>query len=137
MPHICLPNALECRAITPRHHTIAVTLACLEVSLVLGLFILGALPWQTVIVLHHSIAIRSTVLECAAILISILVIDLGQLVQSAVTERSWLNALIFSFHLLVQVSSTGHWCFALVDVLRRGRICFSLENVPLCIFKFD
>ena len=76
MSLVILPDSLKCRAISPAHLTIAVPLACFEITLVFGLFKLSALAWQAIVILHDSEAISTAIFECATELVSVFVVHL-------------------------------------------------------------
>lgn len=107
VPLISLPDTLEDGAIAPSHLTVAFSLACLEVALVLSFFKLSLLAWQAEIVLESAEAVGTTVLEHSSELVTVLVVDFTQVVKASIVEGAWLGQILVLPLFKVQVPSTA------------------------------
>ena len=98
MPFFILPDPSESTPICPCHYTVAITSPSLEAPLVLCLFnftgLLVMTRWQTIVILHASLTIGSSVFEASKESISILVGHLGLPVQTSIEERASFAALV-------------------------------------------
>ena len=108
---VILPDTLEDASVRPRHHSVSISLACFEVSLIFGLLELWALlhcVGQAIVVLHYTMTIGSAIFKGAVVLVSILVINFCEPVQSTVVEGTWLYDITrILFFLLFDVSAAA------------------------------
>ena len=95
---VIAPDTLVIRSIVyPGHCAFTMTLASLELSLIFSLLVLTApRVWKAIVVLYIAETVWSSILKRSLEPVAVLVVNLTQVIESSVTESSWLHNL-FSF----------------------------------------